>query len=127
MAGGWIDVAPECLSEFLASLPPTIKITGTMSKHDDSSPVCRFSLEIIGSDAPWGQWTCVVAVTPTTKTVTFQPLTAASFVGQSSQNPIMADGQIVREADDGLEARIAAAVETSGLPEHLVRKSFEAA
>jgi hypothetical protein len=73
MALGYIDVAPDFLDAFLAALPPTIKIVGTMSSNVFAVPSCRFSIDVVGHAAPWGRWTCEISTTLTAKTFAFKP------------------------------------------------------
>lgn len=58
MAIGFIDVTDSALGEFLARIPANVKILGT---EESQHSVCRFRVDVIGSDEPHGQlWTMEV-------------------------------------------------------------------
>jgi|GEM_PF-3428890 len=75
METAFIDVAVPALGEFLALLPPSVKIVGTgpFPHNYSAGGVCRFILDVSATGRAGGRWTAEISVTPFSKTATFGP------------------------------------------------------
>lgn len=70
MTTAYIDVAPECLRDFLAVLPGAIKVIGTA----DKLTCCRLVLDVAATGLDGGQWNILITHDGPRMTATLGPV-----------------------------------------------------